>query len=141
MTTAPAPVQYAHIDHDEKGTPFIVGSTMKVVELVMAQRAHGWSPEELHFQHPELSLGEIHSALAYYWDHQAELDEDIENRSRRVDELRQEIGSSPLAEELELERMVLVGKDRDTFLDALLDPPEPTAKLVAALRRYRESVE
>jgi uncharacterized protein (DUF433 family) len=100
MSAAPAPAQYAHIDHDENGVPFIAGSTPKVVELVMAQRAHGWSPEEIYFQHPELSLGEIHSALAYYWDHRAELDQDIEQRSRRVDEIRQALGPSPLAEKL-----------------------------------------
>ncbi len=34
---------------------------MKVVE----QKAYGWSAEELHFQHPYLTLGQIHSALAY----------------------------------------------------------------------------
>lgn len=100
MSAVPASVHYAHIDHDENGVPFIAGSTMKVVELVMAQQAHGWSPEELHFQHPELSLGEIYSALAYYWDHRAELDQDIEHRSRLVDEIRRDIGSSPLAEKL-----------------------------------------
>ena len=70
---------------------------MKIVELVMAQRAHGWSPEELHFQHPELSLGQIHSALAYYWDHKDELDADIEQRSRYVEEARREMGPSRLA--------------------------------------------
>ena len=37
----------------------------------------------------------------------------------------------------EHERMVLVGADRDAFLDAVLNPPEPTKKLVAALRRHR----
>lgn len=37
----------------------------------------------------------------------------------------------------EHERMVLVGADRDAFLDAVLDPPEPTEELVAALRRHR----
>lgn len=38
----------------------------------------------------------------------------------------------------EHERMVLVGADRDAFLDAVMNPPEPTEKLVAALRRHRE---
>jgi uncharacterized protein (DUF433 family) len=42
---------------------------MKVVKLVTAQMAHGWSPEELVFQFPFLTLGQVHSALAYYWDH------------------------------------------------------------------------
>lgn len=38
----------------------------------------------------------------------------------------------------EHERMELTGADRQAFLDALLNPPMPTAKLVAALRRHRE---
>ena len=35
------------------------------------------------------------------------------------------------------ERMVLIGADRDVFLAALLEPPAPSEKLVAALRRHR----
>ena len=34
----------------------------------------------MHFQHPNLTLGQIYSALAYYADHQEELDKDIERR-------------------------------------------------------------
>ena len=78
----------------------IDGTTMKVVELVMAQMAHGWSPEELHFQYPHLSMSQIHSALAYYWDHKETLDEDIERRERYAEEMRQEAGPSPLAKRL-----------------------------------------
>jgi uncharacterized protein (DUF1778 family) len=37
----------------------------------------------------------------------------------------------------EHERMELTGADSDAFLAALLDPPEPTEKLIAALRRHR----
>ncbi len=77
---------------------------MKVAELVMAQTAHGWSPEELHFQYPHLTLGQIHSALAYYWDHQAELDADIERRTRLASEARGRAGESPLADKLQQQR-------------------------------------
>ncbi len=38
----------------------------------------------------------------------------------------------------EHERMLLTGADRDTFLDAVLNPPEPTDKLVSALKRHRD---
>lgn len=38
----------------------------------------------------------------------------------------------------EHERMVLTGADRDAFLQAVLDPPLPTGRLVAALRRHRD---
>ena len=47
---------------------------------MLEKTAYGWSPEELPFQHPYLSLGQIHSALAYYWDHQDALDQDIARR-------------------------------------------------------------
>ena len=101
MTTTPVTsTSYEHVQIDPNGVPIITGTTMKVVELVMAQMAHGWSPEELHFQHPYLTLGQIHSALAYYWDHQEELDADIQRRWQFAEEARKEAGPSPLAAKL-----------------------------------------
>lgn len=98
MSTASTTITtYEHVQIDAQGTPIIAGTTMKVVELVMAQMAHGWSPEELHFQHPYLTLGQIHSALAYYWDHKEELDADIERRWQYAEEARRKTGPSPLA--------------------------------------------
>jgi uncharacterized protein (DUF433 family) len=89
--------RYEHIFLDEAGVPTIAGTTMKVIELVLEQQAYGWSAEELHFQHPYLSLGQIHSALAYYWDHKEALDEDIQRRRARIEELRRTTPPSPLA--------------------------------------------
>lgn len=40
----------------------------------------------------------------------------------------------------EHERMVLTGADRDAFLDALTNPPDPPEKLIAALRRHRDLI-
>jgi uncharacterized protein (DUF433 family) len=91
---------YQQIQLDKQGVPIITGTTMKVVELVMAQIAYGWSPEELHFQHPYLSMHQIHSALAYYWEHKEELDADIERRSQFVAQSRREAGPSPLVTKL-----------------------------------------
>lgn len=91
---------YEHIQLDANGTPLIAGTTMKVVELVLAYLAYGWSPAELHFQHPYLTLGQIHAALAYYWDHQEALDADIEQRWQWSEKARQEADPSPLAAKL-----------------------------------------
>ena len=79
---------YQHVVLNEKQVPVIAGTTMKVAELVTEQMAYGWSPEELHFQHPYLTLGQIHSALAYYWDHQEDIDRDIERREQIVRDIR-----------------------------------------------------
>ncbi|MBI2502832.1 MAG: DUF433 domain-containing protein [Candidatus Latescibacteria bacterium] len=84
--------RYEHVVLDENSIPTISGTTMKVIELVAERLAYGWSPEELHFQHPYLSLGQIHSALAYYWDHQEELEQNLEQRLKYVDQMQ---GSQP----------------------------------------------
>ncbi len=91
---------YEHVGLNKEQVPVILGSTMKVVELVLAHLAYGWSPEELHFQFPHLTMGQIHSALAYYWDHREELDEDIENRLSSVGQYRRSFGESPLVAKL-----------------------------------------
>jgi uncharacterized protein (DUF433 family) len=88
--------RYEHVVTDENDIPYIAGTTMKVVELVMAQTAHGWSPEELHFQFPYLSLGQIYSSLAYYWDHQGALDQDIVRRLAMVEHLQKQLWSPAL---------------------------------------------
>ena len=82
--------EYPHIVLDEKGTPIIQGTTLKVAELVVKKLAYGWSPEELYFQHPYLTLGQIHATLAYYWDHVDELDKEIAKRLEKVEELHKD---------------------------------------------------
>ncbi len=95
--------RYEHVVLDQDLIPSIAGTTMKVIELVVEQRAYRWSPEESHFQHPYLTLGMIHSALAYYWDHREELDDDILRSLRLVDDLRSENQPLELAARLAAE--------------------------------------
>ena len=78
MALTSAKTEYEHVVLDEKGVSIVAGTNMKVIEIVLEKTAYGWSPEELHFQHPYLTLGQIYSALAYYCDHQDALDRDIE---------------------------------------------------------------
>ena len=95
--------KYEHISIDPDQGAVISGTGAKVVELVLDSMAYGWSPEELHFQHPHLSLGQIHSALAYYWDHQDELDKEVARRLERIDRLRKDARTSPLQRRLQQE--------------------------------------
>ena len=79
---------------------------MKVIEIVLEKAAYGWSPEELHFQHPYLSLGQIYSALAYYCDHQNELDKDIERRLAFVKESKSKLKPIPLVTRLKSKGLI-----------------------------------
>jgi uncharacterized protein (DUF433 family) len=89
-------ITYEHIILDEQGVPVIEGTGMKVVELVLGMLAYGWSAEELQFH----SLGQIHSALACYWDHRGELERDIARRLERVERIQREVGPSALVKRL-----------------------------------------
>lgn len=91
---------YEHITIDQAGVAYIEGTRMKVVTLVLETTAYGWSADELHFQHPHLTLGQIHSALAYYWDNKEALDFEIENRMKRVIKIQSEQKPSALVERL-----------------------------------------
>ena len=92
--------RYEHIVINDDGVPSIAGTTMKIVELITAQTAYGWSPEEVCFQYPSLTLGQIYSALAYYWDHRDELDRDIARRLATVEERQCQFTSPPLRDRL-----------------------------------------
>ena len=100
MPLTSAKTKYEHVVLDEKDVPIIAGTNMKVIEIVLEKTAYGWSPEELHFQHPYLTLGQIYSALAYYWDHQDVLDRDIERRLAFVNQTQKITEQSPLVARL-----------------------------------------
>jgi uncharacterized protein (DUF433 family) len=101
-----AETRYEHIVLTTAQVPIIAGTTMKVIELALAQIAYGWSPEELHFQFPYLSLGQIYSALAYYWDHREELDREVERRLEAVSQLRHTVDPSPLLVRLQAKGLI-----------------------------------
>ncbi len=79
-----------HVSLDKSGVAWIDGTKVKVVEVMVDHLAYGHSPEEIHLQHPHLSLAQVHAAFAYYYDHQVELDAEMARRHDRADALREE---------------------------------------------------
>jgi uncharacterized protein (DUF433 family) len=90
----------AHIRIDDRGVAWIDDTNTKVIEVALDRIAHGWSPEEIHFQHPHLSLAQIHAGLGFYYDHKAEMDEQIQRSMRSVEQLRAQAGESPIRKRL-----------------------------------------
>src|SRR5262245_2998126 len=72
-----AMITHPHIRLDDRGVAWIDGASVKVIEVVLDRLAYGRSPEEIQFQHADLSLAQTHSVLAYYYDHQSRLDAEI----------------------------------------------------------------
>ena len=88
------------VDVDAGGTARVAGSRIKVIHLVMEKLANRWSAEELAAAFPHLSPAQVHAALAYYYDHQAELDAQIKASVDLADKMRAAAGPSPVAERL-----------------------------------------
>ena len=90
-------MSYPHIEKREgeparlKGTPRV-----RVAQIVMDHLAYGWSVEELCRQHPYLTRSEAHAAMGYYFDNQAEIDQEIEDELKEVQAARASAPPSPL---------------------------------------------
>ncbi|MGF1569336.1 MAG: DUF433 domain-containing protein [Nodosilinea sp.] len=96
---------YKHIVLNDRQVPIIEGSTMKVIEIAMAQRAHGWTPEEIQINHRHLTMGQIYGALSYYWDHKAELEAAMDTELQEIEILRQAAGESPFVARLKAQNL------------------------------------
>ena len=58
------------------GRPCVAGTGLRVTDLTMAHLFHRRSPTDIASDF-EISLAQVHAALAYYYQHKEELDEDI----------------------------------------------------------------
>ncbi len=93
-------VAYPHIEVREDGKPRIAGTGFKVRVLVEEYLATDRNVIEIQVSHPQLSLAQIYSALAYYYDHKEEFDREIADLNRMMEEMRAEQGESLLAKKL-----------------------------------------
>jgi uncharacterized protein (DUF433 family) len=101
MTT----VTFSYITLDDGGEAWIAGTSIKVTQVILDKLAYGWSPEEIHRQHASLPLAKVHAALAYYYDHQPELDAQMERDYQEIEAIRTAAGESPF-----VRRMRAAGK-------------------------------
>src|SRR5262249_53001185 len=79
------------IDIDGEGLARISGARIKVMEVVLDKITHGWRPEAMHFQHPNLSLAQIHAALTFYYENQTQLDTQIAERRDEASHLHEQV--------------------------------------------------
>ena len=96
MTT----VSVGHVVIDDRGRARIEGSRIRVIDLVMARMANGWTPEELQQQYAHLTLAQVYGALAYYHANKEKLDNEIRESGELADRLRAEAGETPFVKRM-----------------------------------------
>ena len=79
MTRMSTAVEYPHVEK-LAGSPACLRRVprVRVAQIAMDYIAHGWSADEMCRQHPYLMPAEAHAAMAYYFDHQEEIDQEIQ---------------------------------------------------------------
>ena len=70
------------------GKARIAGHRIRVLDIVAWHEHQGMSPDEIVSQFPSLTLADIHTALAYYFDHIEEIRAEMQDEQRMVEESR-----------------------------------------------------
>jgi uncharacterized protein (DUF433 family) len=81
------------------GRACIAGHRIRVADIVVWHERRGYSPDEVVQLFPGLSLGDVHAALAYYFDHRSEVENDLALESAAANQLG-DGASSKLREKL-----------------------------------------
>ena len=70
------------------GRPRIAGHRIRVQDVVAWHESQGLSPDEIVGRFPQLTLADVHAALAYYFDHRDEIREQMTQDRELAERLR-----------------------------------------------------
>lgn len=56
-------------EQHSNGAPIIEGTGIRVKDIAEAYEHSGYEPDEITQLYPDLTLSDVHRALAYYYDH------------------------------------------------------------------------
>jgi uncharacterized protein (DUF433 family) len=74
------------------GKPCVAGTRIRVWDIHIWHHLRGKAPEEIVTEFPQLSLADVHAALAYYFDHREEIERQVKEDEECVAEMKREQG-------------------------------------------------
>ena len=87
---------YPHIEKPENEPARLLRlRRIRIAQIAADYLALGWSADEICRQHPHLATAEFHAAMAYYFDHQDEIDTEIQAEFQLAQRERKEQADSP----------------------------------------------
>jgi len=89
-------IAYPHIEVRDDGLTYIAGTRLKVIHVIADHLHWHWDAEAIRRQYAQLSLGQVHGALSYYYDHQDEMNRLLDERGKLEERLISELGVPPL---------------------------------------------
>ena len=73
-----------------RGRPHIDGTRIRVSDIMVQHEFQGQTAEEIALAFDHLTPAQIHSALAYYYDHKEEIRAEVEEDARLAEEYRRQ---------------------------------------------------
>ena len=70
------------------GKPIIAGTRIKVSQIAIEYDLLGWTADEIIQAHPHLTLAQVHDALSYYYENVTDINAELRESDRLVEELR-----------------------------------------------------
>jgi len=70
------------------GKACIAGHRVRVLDVVVWHEHQGMRPDEIVSQFPTITLADVHAALAYYFDHIEEIQQEMREERAFVEECR-----------------------------------------------------
>jgi uncharacterized protein (DUF433 family) len=70
------------------GRTCIAGHRVRVLDMVVWHEQQGLTPDEIVSQIPSITLADVHAALAYYYDHREEIQDEIRLEREQAEEFR-----------------------------------------------------
>jgi uncharacterized protein (DUF433 family) len=88
------------LNRDGHQRAFIAGTRVRVQDVYLMAEVQRLTPDEIVRELPHLTLGQVHAALAYYFDHPDEILNEIRQDEDFVAKMRAATGAGPLAQKL-----------------------------------------
>jgi uncharacterized protein (DUF433 family) len=74
------------------GKPCVAGTRIRVWDIYVWHELQGQSPEEIVHNYSQLSLADVHAALAYFWEHRDAIRHEMKEAEDLVSRLRADRG-------------------------------------------------
>jgi len=82
-------------NREGKARAFIAGTRVRVQDIYAQVEVQGQSPEEVVEGLPHLTLGQVHAALSYLYDHREAILNELREDEAFVAEMRKQLQTNP----------------------------------------------
>ena len=87
-----------------QGRAYIAGTRTRVQDIYALAEIQGLTPDQIVEQLPHLTLGQVHAALSYFFDHREQILNELREDEEFVRMLRAQTGPGPLEQRLGVAR-------------------------------------